>query len=138
MHLCDNPPCVRPLHLKEGTHADNSADMVSKGRWRGGSGHPAIDASGLTSRQAEVLALIAERSPGASPSFREMCRALGLASANAINDHYRTLIRKGMLEKDPLLSRSVKLTAKGMEAIGLRQCDHCEGSGMVGTTRGAA
>lgn len=36
MHLCDNPPCCRPSHLREGTHADNSADAVSKGRTRGG------------------------------------------------------------------------------------------------------
>jgi hypothetical protein len=34
LHRCDNRPCCNPLHLWSGTKADNTADMISKGRSR--------------------------------------------------------------------------------------------------------
>ena len=57
-HAWDNPPCVNPTHLSVGTHADNSADRVSRERQARGSRN---GTSKLTEKQvAEIRARAAQ------------------------------------------------------------------------------
>jgi len=39
MHVCDNPPCCNPSHLKLGTIAENNLDRALKGRSAQGESH---------------------------------------------------------------------------------------------------
>lgn len=68
MHSCDNPPCCNPAHLSVGTHADNAADKVAKGR------SPRLigEASGRAKlTKAEATAIRAARAAG------ESCEPIG-------------------------------------------------------------
>ena len=56
MHKCDNPPCVNVDHLRVGTNADNSADMVRKGR----SGRRLGEANRAKLTEADVRAIRAD------------------------------------------------------------------------------
>jgi len=57
LHTCDNPPCCNPKHLFVGTHWDNMADKVNKGRspdFKGGKG-PRCKLSMSQAREARLL-----------------------------------------------------------------------------------
>ena len=50
-HACDNPSCVNPDHLYEGTHTDNMKDLKDRKRW----GPPRKRYSDLQKRTIELL-----------------------------------------------------------------------------------
>lgn len=52
LHSCDNPPCVNPNHLREGTVRDNTDDKVSRNRQRKGE---AINTAKLTAAQVREI-----------------------------------------------------------------------------------
>ena len=56
LHLCDNPPCCNPRHLREGTRMDNVRDMIMKNR-QNWSGLEAYRKRG-TAQQRELQALV--------------------------------------------------------------------------------
>jgi repressor LexA len=69
----------------------------------------------LTSRQQEILQLIQERieTTGMPPTRAELARQLGFRSANAAEEHLKSLSRKGMLELLPGASRGIRLADGG-------------------------
>lgn len=56
LHKCDNPPCINPDHLFEGTQLDNMRDMIAKGRRRDSHGENNSTAK-LTNEQVRVIKL---------------------------------------------------------------------------------
>lgn len=69
LHSCDNPPCVNPAHLREGTNADNMRDMAVRERSR---------TTKLTASQVVEIRRLAE----AGVSQRRLAREFGVRQGN--------------------------------------------------------
>ena len=66
LHTCDIRRCVRPNHLFEGTHQDNIADMVQKGRHKTNRGE---DHKDTKFTEADVRTIFARIAAGESRSI---------------------------------------------------------------------
>ena len=77
LHHCDNPKCVNPDHLFLGTLADNSRDMVLKGRQASGekNGRAKLNAEQVSAIRAR--ASIGENRHSLSRRFGVCCRTIG-------------------------------------------------------------
>lgn len=73
-----------------------------------------------TRRQLEVLRLIARGvRAGGPPTFMEMVRALGVRSANTVATHVAALEKKGLVERERLRARSLRVTGLGLAHLGV-------------------
>jgi len=74
-HKCDNPPCMNPDHLFEGSLLDNKMDAQKKGRLRGGT-----TGGGKITYPPEVFRLVDEmRARGAK--CQEISEAVGISKS---------------------------------------------------------
>src|SRR6476469_7739142 len=81
-------------------------------------------ADALTQRQRDILDFIstsiAER--GYPPTLREIGEHFGIRSTNGVNDHLKALEKKGVLRREDLKSRAMRLiTANGADVIPIRR-----------------
>jgi len=75
----------------------------------------------LTDRQQEVYEFIRDkiRSRGYGPTVREIGGEFGIASPNGVMCHLRALERKGLVTREPNLSRAITLSTESPFQRGL-------------------
>lgn len=67
--------------------------------------------NGLTRRQAQLLDVVRAymAQHGRAPTWREIGDRMGIASTNGVHDHMKALRRKGYLEWDDRVARSLRV-----------------------------
>ena len=80
-HDCDNPPCVRPSHLRVASHAENMAGMVDRKRSKRGNRNPVRVLS-----EADIPPI--RRQLAAGESLRSVARQYGVHMGTIISIKY--------------------------------------------------
>lgn len=104
MHRCDNPPCVRPSHLKEGTPALNVADAFNKGRSRIGSGGEKHFNAKLSAAQVEDI----------RQALTDGARGDELAARYGVSQATISHIRRGKKWSGPDLGRAARVWSRAL------------------------
>lgn len=75
----------------------------------------------LTKRQREVYDFIRDkiRNRGYGPTVREIGEQFGISSPNGVMCHLKALEKKGLITREPNMSRAIQLTAEAEEDQGL-------------------
>lgn len=75
----------------------------------------------LTKRQKEVLLLIKEKieTRGYGPTVREIGEEFDISSPNGVMCHLKALEKKGLITREPNMSRAIQLTPEAMDEPGL-------------------
>ena len=75
-----------------------------------------------TAKQRRVLQFIHDytKRRGFGPGLRDIGAAMGLTSTNAVNCHLVQLERRGLIVRERLLSRSLRVTIEGCALLGVR------------------
>lgn len=100
MHACDNPECVNPSHLRLGTPADNSADMVLKGRSANGENH-----SQAVLTEAEVATIRLKYKAG--QPLKEIALAEGVSYRRVMSAIRNWKYLAGLKLRDSTQSKSI-------------------------------
>lgn len=71
----------------------------------------------LTKRQAEVYRFIRDkiRTRGYGPTVREIAAAFKISSPNGVVCHLKALVKKGLITREPNMSRAIQLAAEPIE-----------------------